>query len=83
MSMLAGDDIPDRCVVIATLRLPTGNPTIFDQHYADPPSVATIGGGLHQHRSATLLFPNVSSMKRPIAPVRDVIGQKLVWHRLD
>ena len=30
--MLAADDIPDRCVVIATLRLPTYNPTTFDQH---------------------------------------------------
>ena len=32
-SMLAADDIPDRCVVIVTFRLPTYNPTIFDQHF--------------------------------------------------
>ena len=30
--MVAAGDIPDRCVVIATLRLPTYNPTTFGQH---------------------------------------------------
>ena len=40
--MLAADDIPDRCVVIVTLRLSTWNPTPFVRHCAATLQVSTI-----------------------------------------
>ena len=90
-SMLAADDIPDRCVVIVTLRLPTYNPTTFDQHSVARSQVSVrhplqeleaaaphwLAPPFYQHSTATLPVPNVSSMNRPVAPVHDVSGYKL------